>query len=99
MDTVGAVNMIARFEARDGMAHLLKSRLQEMVRLTLVEPGCVRYELYQLEDAPSKQLLIEQWASQRSLDKHMETDHVRALVSDLPSLMSSDIDIVRLWRL
>lgn len=99
MDADGAVIMLARFEAREGMAEVLKSRLQEMVRLTLVEPGCLRYELHQLEDTPAQLLLIEQWDTQHSLDTHMRTEHVRALVSDAPRLTVRDIEIVRLRRI
>lgn len=99
MDADGAVIMIARFDARDGMADVLTSRLQEMVRLTLAEPGCVRYELHQLEEAPAQLLLIEQWDTQQSLDTHMRTEHVRALVSDAPSLTVRNIEIVRLRRI
>ncbi|HEY3410028.1 MAG TPA: putative quinol monooxygenase [Propionicimonas sp.] len=99
MDAGSAVIMLARFEAREGLAGLLRSRLQEMVRLTLVESGCDRYELHQLEDDPAQLLLIEQWDTQESLDAHMETDHVRALISDVPNLAVRDIEIIRLRRI
>jgi quinol monooxygenase YgiN len=91
--------MLARFEARSGLAAVLRSRLQEMVRLTVVEPGCARYELHQVEDDPAQLLLIEQWETQEKLDVHMETDHVRALIADVPNLAVRDIEIIRLQRI
>lgn len=99
MDADGTVLMLARFEARGGLAAVLTSRLQEMVRLTVVEPGCVRYELHQLEDDPAQLVLIEQWETQEKLDDHMETDHVRALITDVPNLAVRDIEIIRLRRI
>lgn len=99
MHSDGTVIMIARFQARDGRAGLLRARLQDMVRRTLAEPGCERYELHELEDDPAQLLILEHWDTQRSLDAHMETDHVKALISDVPDLAARDIEITRLRRI
>ena len=41
------------------------------------EEGCQQYELFQSLDDPDKVVLLERWASQELLDKHMEGERVR----------------------
>jgi quinol monooxygenase YgiN len=48
--------------------------LQEIARR---EEGCEQYELFQSLDDPDKVVLLEGWASQTSLDEHMEAERTR----------------------
>jgi quinol monooxygenase YgiN len=41
------------------------------------EEGCEQYELFQSLDEPEKLVLLERWASQELLDKHMEAERTR----------------------
>jgi quinol monooxygenase YgiN len=41
------------------------------------EEGCEQYELFQSLDDPDKVVLLKRWASQASLDKHMEAERTR----------------------
>jgi quinol monooxygenase YgiN len=41
------------------------------------EEGCEQYELFQSLDDADKVVLLERWASQASLDKHMEAERTR----------------------
>lgn len=41
------------------------------------EDGCEQYELFQSLDDPDKVVLLERWASQELLDKHMEAERTR----------------------
>jgi quinol monooxygenase YgiN len=53
------------------------------------EEGCEQYELFQSLDDPDKVVLLERWASQTLLEKHMEAERARN---------SSAIDaLVALW--
>ena len=51
------------------------------------EEGCEQYELFGSLDDPDKVVLLERWASQASLDAHMERErsghdsHMEALVA------------------
>lgn len=44
--------------------------LREQCRLSRLEPGCERFEVYQSKNEPVKFLLVERWASQVHLDAH-----------------------------
>lgn len=53
------------------------------------EDGCEQYELFQSFDDPDKVVLLERWASQELLDKHMQAERTRP---------SADMDaLVALW--
>ena len=41
------------------------------------EDGCEQYELFQSLDEPDRLVLLERWASQELLDKHMEAERAR----------------------
>jgi quinol monooxygenase YgiN len=44
--------------------------LAEQARLSREEPGCVRFEVYQSRNDPTRFLLTERWESQAALDIH-----------------------------
>jgi quinol monooxygenase YgiN len=44
--------------------------LAEQARLSRQEPGCVRFEVYQSSNDPTRFLLTERWESQAALDAH-----------------------------
>jgi quinol monooxygenase YgiN len=48
----------------------IRELLRQQRRLSLQEPGCERFELYQSNNDPKVFLLVERWASQEALDKH-----------------------------
>jgi quinol monooxygenase YgiN len=41
------------------------------------DEGCEQYELFQSLDAPDKLVLLERWANQEMLAKHMEAEQSR----------------------
>ena len=54
------------------------------------DEGCEQYELFQSLDAPDRLVLLERWASQELLDKHMAAERSRdpAPVNALMALMA-----------
>lgn len=88
--------LVATFDARPGGVRQLAERLTEMVAMTRGEPGCVRYDLHVDREDDNRFVFVETWASQESWERHMDTPHVRALLSELPQLT---VDGVRLQKL
>jgi quinol monooxygenase YgiN len=48
----------------------LRDHLQEQGRLSRMEPGCLRFEVYHSQSDPKVFLLIERWESSAALDVH-----------------------------
>lgn len=93
------VVLIATFHAVPDAIGELRERLIEMVTLSRVEAGCVRYELHVEDDDPNVLTFIETWESQSALDSHDRTEHLRALVRDVGRLTDRPIDVRRLRKI
>jgi quinol monooxygenase YgiN len=74
-----AVTLIAEIEAKAGQEQAVKRALEALVEPTRKEQGCICYNLHQSTDDKAKFVFYEQWASQAALDKHMQTDHFKAM--------------------
>lgn len=48
----------------------VRDLLAEQGRLSRKEPGCIRFEVYQSSNDPTRFLLTERWESQAALDVH-----------------------------
>jgi len=48
---------------------------KEAVGITLKEPGCIEYALYQQSDAPEKLTFVETWESPEALKVHSNTSY------------------------
>jgi quinol monooxygenase YgiN len=48
----------------------LRKLLSEHQRLTRLEPGCVRFEVYQCEEDPRRFLLHEHWETKQAWEVH-----------------------------
>jgi quinol monooxygenase YgiN len=67
------------------------ARVFEVVQaIASQDEGCEQYELFQSLDTPDRLVLLERWASQELLDKHMEAEHSRdpAPINALMALMA-----------
>jgi len=74
---LATLRMIVRPERRSDLLVTMKGMLEP----TRVERGCLSYHLY--EDIENKDafLLLEEWASQDDLEKHISKDHQRRLLA------------------
>jgi quinol monooxygenase YgiN len=48
----------------------IRDHLREQGRLSRMEPGCLRFEVYHSQSDPKVFLLIERWESTAALDVH-----------------------------
>lgn len=90
--------LVATFHARPETRDELYRRLLEMVELTVVEPGCLQYELHTNDDDPMQFTFVETWASDDALAAHDNTTHVQAIIADVPLLTSRPLSVQRLRR-
>jgi len=91
--------LVVSFHARPDTYEELRRRLLELVELTCVEPGCLRYELHTCDDDPLQLTFVETWASADAHAAHDETAHVRAIQADIPRLVSRPLTVHRLRRI
>ena len=60
------------------------ARLERHARTTLeAEPGCLRFDLHQDRDEPTRFLLVEHYADDAALETHREAAHYKAFRADV----------------
>jgi quinol monooxygenase YgiN len=73
---IATLRMIVRPDSRDDLLVTIKGML-EPVR---VERGCLSYRLYKDIENRNAFVLLEEWATQEDLERHISTDHQRQLL-------------------
>jgi quinol monooxygenase YgiN len=90
------VVVVAVFRALPETVHELGDRLAELVTATRAEPGCTRYDLHVDATDPRRFVFVEEWADDDALAAHNGTEHLRALLTDLPRLAEEAPQVYRL---
>lgn len=83
--------VVAIATAQAGKESELKSRLEGVAVASWDEPGVVTYAVHDLVDQPGSFMMVEVYASQAAFDAHLETEHVKALIADLGSLVEGEL--------
>jgi quinol monooxygenase YgiN len=72
-----AIRQVVTIQVAPGKAADFASAFKALQAITQHEEDCDQYELFQSLDDPDKVVLLERWASQELLDKHMEAERIR----------------------
>ncbi len=82
------LNFIAQFQAKPGHEANLRAILEAMVGPTRAEPGCVNYDLHQVQGEPTRFVLYEGWQSKDALDEHMKKPYFAKMLADLDEVVA-----------
>jgi quinol monooxygenase YgiN len=88
--------VVAVFRARPEAVDELGDRLAEVVTATRQEAGCRRYDLHADIADPLRFVFVEEWADDDALTAHNGSEHLRALLADLPRLADGAPEVYRL---
>ena len=90
------VIVIARTTTKPGCEKQVKAELLNLVKHTLLEEGCITYQLHTSNNNPCEFMFYEVWATKDALDKHAKSEHIKRyrLIRD-ELLVSSE---VTLWE-
>lgn len=66
------ISIIAVAVAEEGQQAKLREAQERLVAETVMEPGCIRYELNQSLDDPRVLIFTEEWASESEWRAHMQ---------------------------
>jgi quinol monooxygenase YgiN len=88
--------IVATFEARPGYEHELRQALHAVLGPTRLEPGCLRFDMYQGIDPTSSFLLFETFTGQQAVDEHRATDHYREFRAALKSLLARPHEVAQM---
>ena len=71
------VTVVARIKAKRKYTNRVKQELAGLMAPTRREQGCLTYDVYQNVDDRSLFLFHEIWESQRLLEKHWKSEHLK----------------------
>jgi quinol monooxygenase YgiN len=72
-----AIRHVITIRVAPGKAAELAAVFKVVQATALQEDGCEQYELFQSLDDPDTLVLLERWASQELLERHMEAERTR----------------------
>lgn len=73
--------------------------LKKLVEASLLDEGCIKYELYQYQHENCRYIVIEEWQDEQALKKHQEAPHYKHFGRVSPVLLAEQPQIKVLERL
>jgi quinol monooxygenase YgiN len=90
-----SLRVVAHLTAKPDRVDQVRELLSSLIHPTRVESGCIAYELMQNNDDPTDFTFVEEWSGDASLDEHLQTEHIKLVVSRADELFASPPDIRR----
>lgn len=87
------VKVISKMKVKEDKVDTFVNLFKEMVEPTQQEEGCIQYEMYRDEEAPSTLVAVEKWETRDAFDRHLLTDHFKKIVPGMMELMDGESDI------
>jgi quinol monooxygenase YgiN len=89
------VHVVARFVAKAGKEEALKTVLTSLIAPTRREVDCYQYDLLINPADPRDLCFVERWGSDKALDQHGESAHLKKATEEFASLVEAPPDIRR----
>jgi quinol monooxygenase YgiN len=88
-----AIRHVVTIQVAPGRTADFVSAFEVLQADALREEGCEQYELFRSLDDPEKIVLLERWASEEQLERHMEAErtHNRAAIDALVALWAPGV--------
>lgn len=83
--------VVAVAKAKAGHENELKSRIEGVAKASWEEPGVISYAVHDVQDQPGSFMMVEVYASDQAFQDHLETEHVKALIADLPGMVEGEL--------
>jgi quinol monooxygenase YgiN len=87
------IKVVAKSYAKEGKVDKILELSKELVEKTVIEEGCISYELFQDLEDPKAIVFIEEWESEEALSKHMASEHFKRIVPQLNELREKTSEI------
>jgi len=75
-----AVAVVVNHKLKEGKLEEFVEYMQEMIKLTKQEDGCIAYDLYAEEGNTTECIMVEMWENREKLNAHLESDHFNVFI-------------------
>jgi quinol monooxygenase YgiN len=86
------LTVIAKLKAKPGAEEQLFEACRKLIAPTLVEEGCINYDMHRSVEDPSVFMFYENWTTRPLWDQHMNAPH-------LSEFSAATKDLVEVWEL
>lgn len=87
------VCVIATVFAAAGKEEELKAACLAMVPPTRLEPGCICYDVHQVNDAAGTIVFYENWKDMAAFEAHTETEHFKQFFEVVEKISAQEPDL------
>ncbi len=91
------VTFVARIKAKRGREAEVKQELLKLIAPTRAEAGCVSYDMHVSLENPAQFLFYETWKSQKDIDAHFETPHLKSVLAKVSDSLAEPPELTR-WQ-
>ncbi len=90
-----SLTIVARIKAKAGQENALASELAKLITPTLLEAGCLQYDLHRDLEDPGNFLFFENWETKEQWLAHMESPQLLAYKAAADDL----VDVFELFQM
>lgn len=87
------ITLFATLLVKPGKIVPVRQELHKILESSRLEPGCLRYEIYQAEQDENSVHLIETYVDRDALATHSESGYFKNFVEKVSPLLEKEFDI------
>jgi quinol monooxygenase YgiN len=91
------VVIVALVKAKAGFEDKVKEELLALIKPTKEEEGCIGYNLHEEVGNKTDFMFYEIWRSQKDIDAHFQTPHIKALIEKSAVLFEEPVTVT-MWK-
>jgi len=84
-----SLTIVARIKAKPGQEDALGGELAKLIESTLVEAGCLQYDMHRDREDPGNFLFFENWETKEQWLAHMESPQLQAFKTAADDLVDT----------
>ncbi|MCI0684925.1 MAG: antibiotic biosynthesis monooxygenase [Gemmataceae bacterium] len=85
--------MVVMVEVKEGQGKALEDLMKPCIAATRKEKGCIAYDLNRDPKDATKYHVYERWQSVAALEHHMQTEHIKTLLSKLGDVVAGPPEV------
>lgn len=83
------LTIVAKIKAKAGAEEHVYQELQNLIKPTLAEAGCINYDLHRSIEDLSLFVFYENWTGRDVWEKHMQSNHIKGFQSNTDGAIES----------
>lgn len=93
MEEMPMIILNAKITLKPGKREEIIPKMQNLIKATRAEPGCINYELYASTEDENVLMMFEKWESREALDSHIQTEHFKAFGAEIEEYLAKEMEI------